>query len=82
MKRDRKLILKILRHVRDNGNGKRLDLPDFEDYSPSHVAYHARLCDDAAFVRLKNGLKNRRATVHLGELTWAGHDYLEEHCDG
>ena len=50
MKRYGKLILKIHRYVRDNGNGKKLDLPDFCDFSGVQVEYHVRLCLQAGLL--------------------------------
>ena len=82
MKRHGKLILKILRYVRDNGNGKQLDLPDFHDFSGVQVEYHVRLCCQAGFLGVTETTGLDGSIIMLNEVTWQGHEYLSKHCDG
>ena len=78
MKRNKKLILKILRFLRDNDGGT--DLPDFNGYTAAEVQYHIDLCQEAGFVRLTESSLMDEPSRYL--LTWAGHDMLEANCDG
>ena len=70
MKRDQKLILKILRHVRDATSAvEQGSPPDFKGVPREVVQYHLRLCKEAGFLRLhSNGTLD---TMPKYELTWA-----------
>lgn len=83
MKRDKKLILKILRHVRDNAiAGKLLDVPDCASHDSNAVNYHVILCQQAGYLDAvtERGLAGDRVTG-IKPLTWQGHEYLEANHD-
>ena len=82
MKRNKKLILKILRYVRDNGNDQDpLDIPDCADYDSVIVRYHVELCIQAGFLKeLKDG-RNLSSIIRIQSLTWQGHEHLDKNCD-
>lgn len=83
MKRDKKLILKILRYIRDTADGKDdIPPPDVTGYESCMVKYHVRLCHQAGFVELVT--KRSGGTpieTRIRALTWDGHNYLEENTD-
>lgn len=82
MRRDCKLILKILRYVRDHADGVNIvEPPDCQSYSPEAVAYHIRLCADAGFVRMSDSDKLMDVPFGVLELTWAGHEELRKHAE-
>ena len=82
MRRDCKLILKILRYVRDNADATNpLDPPDCEAYNSEVVAYHVQLCAEAGFIRLSGSgaLLDQKAGILA--LTWDGHELLAKHAE-
>ena len=82
MKRDKKLILKILRYVRDNADGKNdLSAPDVNGYESCVVEYHVRLCVQAGFLDLVENFKGKPIEGRIRALTWQGHDHLDDNCD-
>jgi len=79
MKRIRQLLLKILRHLRDNnGNGGFPTPPDFSpEYSRVQVDYHIQLCQEAGWARsMELQCENGEIKTALA-LTWEGHNELE-----
>ena len=86
MKRDMKLICKLLRFIRDNATGERknpINAPDFEPkYSAAQVNYHLGLCAQAGFVELAGDLVNEGKPYRIVGLTWEGHNKIEEMADG
>ena len=85
MRRDMKLICKLLRFIRCNATGERknpIDAPDFEPkYTAAEVNYHLGLCAQAGFVELAE-LVTEGAPYQIVGLTWAGHNKIEEMADG
>ena len=83
MRRDCKLILKILRYVRDNADGSSpLEPPDCKAYSPEIVAYHVRLCEQAGFVTMsERGDLLESPPPGILELTWLGQEKLDRHSE-
>ena len=84
MKRDKKLILRLLRYIRDNydGGSAMERPPDVNGRDTQETAYHICLCISAGF------LDGDIFTTHIHGrgfrawgLTWKGHDYLEENAD-
>ncbi|MXY15259.1 MAG: DUF2513 domain-containing protein [Proteobacteria bacterium] len=83
MKRIRLLLLKILRHLRDNGgNDGYATSPDFSpEYSKEQVDYHIHLCREAGLVRCTDvQCGNGELKTEL-VLTWQGHEYLDDNRD-
>ena len=78
MKRNMDLIRRILEFLEgcDHEHRPRLDgfMPTAEDipFSDIEVSYHIRLCREAGFVRMTD------KTAQLKELTWAGHEMLDQ----
>ena len=82
MNRDKELILKILRYVRDNADGKRdIPPPDVNGYEACVVSYHVRLCWQAGFLELVTKRDGTPIDSRLRALTWDGHNHLEENPD-
>ena len=78
MNRDKKLILKILRYLRDSESVG--ECPDFNpDYTTEKVKYHMDLCEDAGFVYSQN--QNLLDAPYNIRLTWKGHEELERNSD-
>ena len=81
MKRDMKLILKLLRHIRDSATPTEFaELPDFEpDYTTKQTFYHLSLCLESGFVKRNEvGIYGQPNSLRL---TWQGHEKLEECSD-
>ena len=73
MKRDIELVKQILKHCERHAPGPRgfIYHPEILGYEIDVVEYHVRLCGDAGYLRVNNsGL--------IQELTWQGHEALEE----
>ena len=83
MKRDMELILRILRHIEQEGIGDGSILaPSFEGTDNAMIAYHVGLCHEAGYLHLRQAVKPGRRCSHshyeiLG-LTWAGHEKIQE----
>ena len=76
MRRQLRLILKMLSYVeRADGIGK-IPLPKCDDYSKDEIAYHVLLCSDSGYLEIRtNDLGGR--PLDITRLTWAGHEALE-----
>lgn len=82
MRRDKRLILKILRWVRDNARGgESLSAPDCRGYDSATVLYHVKLCHQAGFFEAEITEMIDGALVAIQDVTWAGHDHLEANSD-
>lgn len=84
MKRDKELILKLLRYVRSNGDNRTdMQVPDCSNVDPDVVRYHMELCIDAGFVNAVTQDTHQSGLKILGvrSLTWAGHEYLDANCE-
>ena len=82
MNRDKGLILKILRYIRDTADGKRdIPPPDVNGHESCVVNYHVRLCWQAGFIELVKKRDGTPIDNRIVALTWDGHNHLEEHCD-
>lgn len=80
MERNKKLILKILRYVRDNANDiEAIDIPDCQSQDTATVRYHVKLSIQAGY--LEEFEPRTHKTIRIKSLTWQGHEYLEENCD-
>ena len=73
MKRDLNLIKQILKYAECKGPGERgfLFHPEVAGCSDEEIEYHVRLCGDAGYVRINS-------TGHIIELTWDGHEALND----
>lgn len=81
MKRNKKLILKILRYVRDNATEvEPINPPDCRSHDADTVLYHVKLCIQAGWIE-PFGEENLRGLIRIRSLTWQGHEYLDENCD-
>ena len=81
MERCDKLILKILRYVRDNANDQRpLDAPDCNGHDTATVQYHVKLCVQAGFIE-EFAPRTLAGTIRIRSLTWRGHEHLKVSCD-
>ena len=78
MKRDKRLILKILKHAREHCTGdKPIGVPHFEGYDPDFVNYHVGLCYQADYLEVLE-IKTQGPTLYrINNLTWAGHEALD-----
>ena len=85
MRRDKKLIRKLLIHVQENANARDpIPLPEFSDFDPDVVAYHTQLCVEAGFLNVKEP-ETMDDVLEIVSLTWNGHDYLDKlngRCNG
>ena len=82
MKRDMELILLILKYVEENGNGKSLRCPTFENYDADQTKYHIGLCIEAGFLNGEKSQSMSHGTTYIVfSLTWEGHQKLESMRD-
>ena len=80
MKRDKDLILKILRWVRDTADGRKaLDAPDCNGHDRAVVRYHVRLCHEAGFI--DSVVPGDGEDIRIRALTWTGHEHLDANYD-
>ena len=80
MRRDKKLIKKILLYVRKKANGDPIPYPSFDEYDQRVVNYHVTLCEEAGFIRAARGSASEiiAAADEIGPLTWHGHEQLDQ----
>ena len=73
MERNMTLIKQLLKYCEANAPGPRgfLFHPEIESFSTEQVEYHVRLCRDAGYARVNNA-------GYMVELTWEGHEVLEQ----
>ena len=83
MKRDRKLIIEIVRYVRDNATSvSALDPPDVAGRDRVEVLYHVGLAYDAGFLDARvEFVPDAPRQFTIWGLTWKGHDEVEANCD-
>ena len=79
MKRQWKLILKLLTYVEQNANGDPLSVPEVGGFSPDEIHYHIRLCIQGGLVERTDAMVMPAGLRYssIGTLTWAGHDALD-----
>ena len=80
MKRDFKLIYRILCHVERHTNGP-IQVPDVDGYEPEVVHYHVGLCEEANYLVVagKPSLYDgKRMFSGIERLTWDGHEALDQ----
>ena len=70
MKRDMALVQRVLEHIEGGNRWSDNEPPVMEGHSPTDVAGHLELCNDAGFVW--------RAGGSVINLTWSGHDALAD----
>jgi len=76
MKRDKKLIRKILENVRDNEDAScTLKPSDYEVYSPEKLQHHIEICEQAGFIATADAGYDPYSV--LITLTWDGYNALD-----
>lgn len=83
MPRDKRLILTILRCVRDKGEARGFPgVPDMNPrYATDETAYHVGLCEQAGFLETDKAKTTDGVDYLRHRLTWQGHEYLEANRD-
>ena len=76
MRRQMRLILKILAYVESTMKIGKIPLPKCDDYTQDEIAYHVLLCSDAGYLCIRKGDHNHMPTDII-RLTWCGHKALE-----
>ena len=69
MKRDIRLIKRVLEHAEAHADGAALEV-ELDGIASHEVQYHVELCADAGFLKEKNG--------YVRNLTWSGHNALDK----
>ena len=79
MKRQMKLIRKLLQYAEANATGLPIDAPEYQKYSEEEVHYHLGLCSEAGYMRVSNSTYAGMPTPRymIINLTWQGHEELE-----
>ena len=77
MKRNMALIKCLLEHVEEHDAPLRPAWIEPDTFKPTFevVRYHVRLIKEAGFV---HNITDNEDRISVGELTWAGHEYLEQ----
>lgn len=81
MKRDFDLIRKLLFFFEKKEDSGVIEKPEVDGYSEQEISYHCRLLHDAGFLRcepIKSSTSDRVIGVLPFELTWAGHEFLDQ----
>ena len=68
VKRNKKLIFKILDHIERVANSGTVSLPDFDGYKRYEVEYHTELCIEAGLLKtevVNKTLRRRRKRVDV-----------------
>lgn len=74
MRRDWKLIRRLLEYVESKENGG-IEIPHVDGYTPETVAYHVRLCVEAKFFHAQELIPDGHM---IERMTWAGHEALQK----
>ena len=87
MKRDLKLIRKILEYAEAQTDGRYHDAPECLGFAREDVHYNIGLCGQAGYleVRKVSGAEESHERYVLRNLTWQGHETLDRlrgGCDG
>lgn len=75
MKRDHKLVHKVLQFVEDNGQEHFKGRILIEGYERDDIIYHLKLLVDGGFIRLGSETLNNSGILLL---SWKGCDYLDQ----
>ncbi|MCB2354458.1 DUF2513 domain-containing protein [Clostridium estertheticum] len=80
MKRDMKLVRKILLYVEVNFIDVALYDIEIEGYDLKTIAYHCKICYDAKLISDYKGsyASDELMNFGVGSLTWYGHEFLEK----
>ena len=76
MERHWELIRAILEYTAHEGNGKNLQAPKVNGYTPEQVNYHIRLCEQAGYLDSVEFVEG--SCYGVRSLLWAGHEKLDE----
>ena len=84
MKRDMKLIRKILEYAEAQTNGEYHDSPKCMGFEQEAVHYNIGLCGQAGYLEVRGvgGSEERHKRYVLRHLTWQGHNALDELRNG
>lgn len=76
MRRQMRLILKILAYVEKAEQTGLIPLPKCDEYSPEEISYHVLLCSDAGYLEIR--MKQMGGNPQdITRLTWKGHEELK-----
>ena len=71
----------MLEHAECYADGSGLNAPEFDEYSDAQVNYHIGLCAQAEFMHVQpepRTMVDTQTRYHIVNLTWAGHEKLDE----
>ena len=80
MRRIMQLIRKILEAAESRDNGRFQPPPEWDEYTSEQVHYHVGLCCAAGYLdaRPVSGAEEPFVRYEIGNLTWSGHEKLDE----
>ncbi|MGQ7287241.1 DUF2513 domain-containing protein [Vreelandella venusta] len=81
MKRNFELIRDLLFYFESKSDSAAIENPEVEGFDKSDIMYHLRLLHDAGFLRcevISTKSSNRTIWVVPFELTWDGHEFLDQ----
>ena len=79
MKRELRLIRKILEYVESRTSGGMAPAPECPQYSWEKVHYHIGLCGQADYLEIRkiSGAEDGQPRYDVGNMTWQGHEALD-----
>lgn len=79
MKRQWKLIRRLLVYVEENADGEPVEIPEFPGVDADAIHYHIRLCIQGGLVDRTDAMMMPEGLRYssIGRLTWVGHDTLD-----
>ena len=78
MKRNMKLIRKLLQYAEEKATGILIEAPEYRDYSDKEVHYHIGLCMEAGYLHANCKVAYDPPRYLIRSLTWMGHEKLEQ----
>lgn len=78
MRRQMRLIRKLLAYVNGFDHTGKIPLPRCDEYTAAEIAYHVLLCKDAGYLVVRTGGTDNHIPVDIERMTWAGHEKLAE----
>ncbi|WP_394064528.1 DUF2513 domain-containing protein [Alcaligenes sp. WGS1538] len=79
MKRNKELVRQILLAIENLPDNSYISQEDFPQFDPDLVAHHLFMLMEVGYVKAISSMRvNGQRDCKVNELTWEGHDYLDE----
>ena len=79
MRREQRLIRRLLEYAECTATGAALPVPEYDDYTAVVVHYHVGLCAQAGYLEVADVTNGADVGTRYSilNLTWKGHDKLD-----